>query len=493
MTALLTITVVWAAGLALYYGLLRGTAAHAANRAFLLATLVVGLALPLMPVWSGGPEVIPALSRVLVVDLPTVVVAAEGTPRAGGGPGILLTGYAAGLAVALCVQLTGAWRLYRLTARGRVLEVPGTTLRVLEVGGDIAPFSFGRRLYVSDWSARSATEREALLVHEGEHARRRHSVDNVAVALAATLLWFHPLVYLLRRELRLVHEFQADAAAVRALAPERYRAALLSQQFGAAVPVLATSFVQSPLKLRFAMMSYSFRQNATARLLTAILALTVVGFACTKDGFEDADLAAVAEANAAENADEYDARIAQLQSWGTDFEQRLIVDTIVTIDPATGKETVEVVNTILNEDNGESVSFQRDLNADREPSAQRYRSEEVYKVVEQMPMFPGCEQLGGSNQELQECATKAMLEFIYGNIRYPKQAREAGIEGTAVVTFIVGKDGELLEPRIVRSVGAGTDEEVLRVVEEMPAWIPGKQDGRDVQVQFNLPIKFRLE
>jgi protein TonB len=122
--------------------------------------------------------------------------------------------------------------------------------------------------------------------------------------------------------------------------------------------------------------------------------------------------------------------------------------------------------------------------------------EEIFKVVEEMPRFPGCEDLG-SAAERKQCADKKMLEFIYKNIKYPAIARENGIEGTAVVTFVVEKDGSVTDARLLRDPKGGTGEEALRVVNLMNTegikWIPGKQRGRPVRVQFNLPVKFKLE
>jgi len=122
--------------------------------------------------------------------------------------------------------------------------------------------------------------------------------------------------------------------------------------------------------------------------------------------------------------------------------------------------------------------------------------EEIFKVVEDMPRFPGCEDLP-SKEERKQCADKKMLEFIYKNIKYPAIARENGVEGTAVVQFVVEKDGSISDARVVRDPGAQTGSEALRVVELMKnkgiQWIPGKQRGRAVRVQFNLPVRFRLE
>lgn len=119
--------------------------------------------------------------------------------------------------------------------------------------------------------------------------------------------------------------------------------------------------------------------------------------------------------------------------------------------------------------------------------------DEIVPIAEVMPMFPGCESTGGSDAELQACATKKMLEFIYAHVEYPEIAKNANVEGTAVVTFVVEKDGSISKAEILRNPGAYTGQAALAVVEQFPKWIPGKQRGRPVRVQFNLPIKFKLE
>ena len=123
--------------------------------------------------------------------------------------------------------------------------------------------------------------------------------------------------------------------------------------------------------------------------------------------------------------------------------------------------------------------------------------EEIFKIVEQRPRFPGCEDEGGDNAAKEACATKKMLEFLYKNIKYPSIAKENGIEGTAVIQFVVDKDGSISDPRIVRDVSGGCGTEALRVVQMMNSmsqkWTPGKQRGRSVRVQYNLPVKFKLE
>jgi periplasmic protein TonB len=113
------------------------------------------------------------------------------------------------------------------------------------------------------------------------------------------------------------------------------------------------------------------------------------------------------------------------------------------------------------------------------PPVVEVKKEEIFTRVEQMPQF-------GSGE-------KELLEYLAKNIKYPAIARENGIQGTVVIQFVVDKDGRVTEPVVVREVGGGCDEEALRVIKNMPKWIPGKQQGKAVKVRYTLPVRFRLE
>ena len=119
--------------------------------------------------------------------------------------------------------------------------------------------------------------------------------------------------------------------------------------------------------------------------------------------------------------------------------------------------------------------------------------DEVFQVVEQMPRFPACENMGLSEADRQKCSQDSLMAFIYANLVYPKAAKKAGIEGTCVVSFVIRKDGSITDMKIIRDPGAGCGEESVRVVKLMPKWIPGRRGNEAVDVQFNLPIRFRLE
>jgi protein TonB len=106
-------------------------------------------------------------------------------------------------------------------------------------------------------------------------------------------------------------------------------------------------------------------------------------------------------------------------------------------------------------------------------------SKPVFTIVEEMPSFPG----GDAERN----------KFLAENIQYPQQATENGIQGTVYVSFVVDSKGNVTDVKILRGIGGGCDEEALRVVRMMPKWHPGKQNGKNVRVLFNMPIYFKLQ
>jgi periplasmic protein TonB len=107
--------------------------------------------------------------------------------------------------------------------------------------------------------------------------------------------------------------------------------------------------------------------------------------------------------------------------------------------------------------------------------------DKVYETfdIQKMPSFPGGE------AELQK--------FLRDNINYPAIARENNIQGTAALSFVVGKDGTISNVTILKDPGGGCGKEAVRVVNSMPKWTPGEANGNPVKVKFTLPVRFRLE
>ena len=145
---------------------------------------------------------------------------------------------------------------------------------------------------------------------------------------------------------------------------------------------------------------------------------------------------------------------------------------------------IEVANDVVLEE--EAIEFDAEIDFDAAldvppPPPERREvvleepEEEIFVVVEQMP-----ELIGG-------------IASISENIRYPELARVAGVEGMVIVQFVVDEEGRVTDPVVVKSVGAGCDEEALRVIKTHARFTPGYQRGKAVRVRFSVPIRFSLK
>lgn len=135
-------------------------------------------------------------------------------------------------------------------------------------------------------------------------------------------------------------------------------------------------------------------------------------------------------------------------------------------------EEINVVFDIFEADIIEDVVY--DLGEPMEEKA-----DVIHDIVETMPSFQG--------------GIGEFYKFVGKNLKYPAQARRMGIEGRVFVHFVIDEDGSLSDIKVVRGIGAGCDEEVIRIVNKSPKWNPGKQRGRPVKVRMMLPITFKLQ
>ncbi|MGL5229071.1 MAG: TonB family protein, partial [Bacteroidales bacterium] len=111
-------------------------------------------------------------------------------------------------------------------------------------------------------------------------------------------------------------------------------------------------------------------------------------------------------------------------------------------------------------------------------SEQTPQNEQTFAVVEKMPVFPG-----GVNE---------LLKFIAKNVKYPEDAVKENKQGRVIISFVIDKNGKVVDPEINRGVSPSIDAEAIRVVKSMPNWIPGEQRGQKVRVQYTLPINFNI-
>lgn len=166
------------------------------------------------------------------------------------------------------------------------------------------------------------------------------------------------------------------------------------------------------------------------------------------------------------------------------------VEIVKGVDPSLDQEAIRVLalmpNWIPGQQRGQNVAVKYTVpvtfSLTGEPESERTpqpTSDQVFVMVEKMPEFP--------------CGLQAILDFIAKTLQYPQIAKENGIEGRVVCSFIVEKDGSLSDINIVRGVDPSLDKEALRIIGEMPKWNPGTQRGKAVKVKYTVPINFSLQ
>ncbi|TXI81719.1 MAG: energy transducer TonB, partial [Flavobacteriales bacterium] len=133
---------------------------------------------------------------------------------------------------------------------------------------------------------------------------------------------------------------------------------------------------------------------------------------------------------------------------------------------------------VLTETNAGTVT-QEGENGEAPPPPVEVEEPTVFTIVEEMPSFPGGE--------------AELFKYLGKTVKYPPMAQDAGITGVVYMTFVVDEHGKVKDPKVLRGIGGGCDEEAIRVVKAMPPWEPGKQRGKPVRVQYNLPIRFTLK
>ena len=117
--------------------------------------------------------------------------------------------------------------------------------------------------------------------------------------------------------------------------------------------------------------------------------------------------------------------------------------------------------------------------------------DEIHDIVAQMPVFGDCSEIE-NEAERYACSNKSIMRFIGQNIKFTEHAKDINLTGKVIAKFVIDKNGEVIDIEILRGLGAGLDEEVIRVLELMPKWKPGKQNYRPVKVKMIVPVKFEL-
>jgi protein TonB len=114
--------------------------------------------------------------------------------------------------------------------------------------------------------------------------------------------------------------------------------------------------------------------------------------------------------------------------------------------------------------------------------------DDIFMIVENMPALAQCKTMRGD--ERHQCTQMEIIRYVSKNTKYPPIAKDAGIQGTVFVYFVVGKDGKVKDVKVLREVDSRLDKEAKRVVESLPRFEPGSQRGKNVSVQYTIPVKF---
>lgn len=351
----------------------------------------------------------------------------------------------AGAALMLLRLLVATGRIMALIQRGESIRYDDFTLVLID-RPEIAPFSFFKKVVVS----RADYERhgEMIATHELAHICSRHWFDLLSAEILLCVQWYNPAAWLMLAQLREVHEYEADEKVVTSgFDKKKYQYLLLEKAAGVCFQSCANSLNHSKLKNRIAMMYKS--KSSPGRRMRALVIVPAVAAA-----FAVTQIPAVASALRSMTATETPAPV-EAASPAVSIAETPVVSS---------QETKASTPVVAKPDS--KVSKKSD-------------KKQTVAACEKMPQFPG--------------GDVALMNYVRDNLKYPEEAKKAGVQGRVVVRFVVKANGSVASPEIIRSVSPDLDTEALRIVGEMPRWTPGSVDGKPVDVQFTLPVFFRLK
>lgn len=446
---------------------------------------------------------------------------------------LIIIGISAFLAFRLIVQMLSVIRLRANNESYRV-----SSFRIIELKDtQMTPFSFFKWIFVNK-EFQNEEKLKEIIAHEHVHARQFHSIDVVLYELLCIVFWWNPFSWLLRNEMKLNLEYLADEGVINAgFNSKEYQYILLKvSNKNTGIPII-NNFNVSQLKKRITMMNKkrtSIVSVAKYMMAFPLAFVLLLGNAVYASPTEFTNI--IDEFNTVEKTTEkkpmfvggedamYKFLINNLkypiEAQETNIEGKISaklkikktgeiasIDLTAKADEMLNKEVKRVLNEMPVWGKGEADTdvdlafyFKIKGNGTKLPPKEKGELDIVimaygpakkgiagesqdkqkpFTIVDQMPSYPGGEE--------------AMSKFISENIMYPVEAQEAGVQGRVIVRYIVSKTGEIKDAAIVRGgLSPECDKEALRVVNAMPKWVPGKQNGETVDVYFTLPIVFRL-
>ena len=410
---------------------------HRVNRVVLLLTAVASFVLPLCVITLHKTVRMETVPTVSVGDFQMEVAADAGPVW---WQMLLPLIFIIGVVATLGHTLTSILKVWLLIRRSEQHLQPDGTIVCVTGNAEVSPFSWMHYIVMnrSDYEEHNA----AILAHERGHIRLRHSWDLLLVDLLTALQWFNPAMWMLRQDLRAIHEYEADGEVLsQGINARQYQYLLISKASGIGGYSIANGISHSTLKNRITMMLH---KKSNSRSLLKLLALIpIVGLALALNARTVTDYV-------------YDEPQKQQP-----VKKGKKAGTI----KVNGQE-IKVV------EQGDIVTMEGEVDQDQ-------AKEEAFDVVEEMPEFPG--------------GPKALMDYLMTNVKYPKTAFDADIQGRVIAQFVVDKEGTVRDAHIVKSVDPALDAEALRVINNMPKWRPGRQNGKVVNVKYTIPVSFSLD
>ena len=581
---------------------------HRFNRCMLVGIMLVSLFMPMFHFTTEHPttlnEEVYQMQNYIEHDTAPIIVTAQ---QAQGITWIqaLTWIYMAGVVLMLILTLVQATSLIRFMSSGvRHTDSQGNT--VILHNNDVPPFSIFRYIVMSVKDYESS--RQYILTHEQEHIRLGHTYDLLLLQGMKTLMWFNPFIWFLSRDLKAVHEYEADQAVInQGIDAKSYQQLLVMKVVGNRLQPFTNNLNHGSLKKRIVMM-YQKPSNRWLMLkaLCAIpvAALTINTFATPIETDPVEDMVKTLETTnvptinevketlpspkTAEEASEEKPFAITTDSNNIDDNPLILINghevkipaDIKTIDGETlgkmlhiNKEDIASVTVLKNgaataiygekAKNGvisiETKAFQaqpKDTVVVKNEVSDVLNISSAVNIDELMEKLPGAEKHEDGSITINGKVVKkillqgqevyddddddpvfevteepaqypggqaALMQYLAQNIRYPKIAAENGVQGRVLVQFVVEKDGSLSNFAVVKksgdtitknaqsgitvnALGSATEEskvpqeafdalnaEAVRVLREMPKWIPAKQRGQEVRMRYTLPITFRLQ
>ena len=478
---------------------------HRVNRIVLLLTAVASFVLPLCVITTHQTLVIPMPQVDVEIGTAVAVDLQSDTTRYQDLQSVLSYLFIIGVVATLAHTLWSVFRILTLIRNSEQHPQPDGTILCVTGNADMAPFSWMHYIVMnrSDYDIRDA----AILAHERGHIRLHHSWDVLLVDILTALQWFNPAIWMLRSDLRAIHEYEADGAVLsQGINARQYQYLLITKAGGIGGYSLVNGISHSTLKNRITMMQNNKSQRS--RLIKLLALIPIVGVALA--------LNAKTVTHYVYDEPQKQQPIKKGKKGGTikmgNETIQVIGETaddrveptagLRIIQTEAGKQPLFIVDGVrmdekqvkaISPDKIASISVLKDKAAidvygqDAKDGVVEITLKEnivsgngeVFINVEEQPQFPG--------------GAPKLLEYLSQNIRYPKEAMEADKQGRVIVSFVIRKDGSISDAKVVKPVDPLLDAEALRVVNTMPNWTPGKQSGKAVNVKYTVPITFRLE